>query len=176
MCAHDVWEPLEQALVASRDVIMSSQICVLKLQRFFTFLGRLSAERIFRGFSFLSRRIFSRIFSPDFFSSFLWEKVPRKILQENPRENPPKFIQQKSSNTFLQIAQGNTLDDRRWLPKTIKTGTSAPKPALNRGSRWAVPLNNTNLAIQGGSERDPNPPEPEITQKLLKNDPKCPPS
>ena len=23
-------------------------------------------------------------------------KVPRKILQENPRENPPKFIQQKS--------------------------------------------------------------------------------
>ena len=55
----------------------------------------------------MSRRIFSRIFSPDFFSSFLWEKVPRKILQENPRENPPKFIQQKSSNTFLQIAQGN---------------------------------------------------------------------
>ena len=54
----------------------------------------------------MSRRIFSRIFSPDFFSSFLWEKVPRKILQENPRENPPKFIQQKSSNTFLQIAQG----------------------------------------------------------------------
>ena len=64
------------------------------------------AERIFRGFLFLSRRIFSRIFSPDFFSSFLWEKVPRKILQENPRENPPKFIQQKSSDTFLQIAQG----------------------------------------------------------------------
>ena len=61
----------------------------------------------FRGFLFLSRRIFSRTFSPDFSSSFLWEKVPRKILQENPRQNPPKFIQQKSSNTFLQIAQGN---------------------------------------------------------------------
>ena len=63
------------------------------------------------------RTDFSRIFifePPDFFadflagffSSFLWEKVPRKILQENPRENPPKFIQQKSSNTFLQIAHG----------------------------------------------------------------------
>ena len=62
------------------------------------------------------RMDFSRIFifePPDFFAdflagffSFLWEKVPRKILQENPRENPPKFIQQKSSNTFLQIAQG----------------------------------------------------------------------
>ena len=54
----------------------------------------------------MSRRIFSRIFSPEFFSSFLWEKVPRKILQENPRENPPNSIQQKSSNTFLQIGRG----------------------------------------------------------------------
>ena len=50
----------------------------------------------FRGFS-------RRIFSPHFFG----EKVPRKILQENPRENPPKFIQQKSSDTFLQIGRGN---------------------------------------------------------------------
>ena len=84
------------------------------------------------------RTDFSRIFifePPDFFADFLagffllilWEKVPRKILQENLRENPPKFIQQKSSNTFLQIAQGNkfaarscrgffTLGDRCWLP------------------------------------------------------------
>ena len=48
----------------------------------------------FRGFS-------RRIFSPH----FVWEKVPRKILQENPRENPPKFIQQKSSDTLLQIGR-----------------------------------------------------------------------
>ena len=33
---HDAWEPLKQALSASRDVILSSQICVSKLQRFFT--------------------------------------------------------------------------------------------------------------------------------------------
>ena len=33
---HDVWEPLKQALLASRDVIISSQICVSKLQRFST--------------------------------------------------------------------------------------------------------------------------------------------
>ena len=33
---HDVWEPLKQALLASPDVIISSQICVSKLQRFFT--------------------------------------------------------------------------------------------------------------------------------------------
>ena len=51
----------------------------------------------FRGFFFLSRRIFSRIFSPDFFSSFLWEKIPRKssrkipgkILQNLYDKNPP---------------------------------------------------------------------------------------
>ena len=33
---HDVWERLQQALWASRDVMLSSQICVLKSQRFFT--------------------------------------------------------------------------------------------------------------------------------------------
>ena len=36
------------------------------------------------------------------------KKVPRKILQEkNPRQNPQTFIQQKSSDTFLQIGWGN---------------------------------------------------------------------
>ena len=33
---YDVLEPLKRALLASRDVIISSQICVSKLQRFFT--------------------------------------------------------------------------------------------------------------------------------------------
>ena len=63
---------------------------------------------------------FSRIFifgPPDFFADFLagffllifvGEKVPRKILQENPRENPPIFIQQKSSDTLLQ--NGRAID------------------------------------------------------------------
>ena len=66
------------------------------------------------------RTDFSRIFifePPDFFADFLAGffllifvgKVPRKILQENPRENPPNFKQQKSSNTFLQIGRGNIL-------------------------------------------------------------------
>ena len=39
--------------------------------------------RIFRGFC---RRIFS--------AYFCGAKVPRKVLQENPRQNPPEFIQQ----------------------------------------------------------------------------------
>ena len=52
---------------------------------------------------FLGRRISSRILS-GFFSSSLWEKVPRKILQENPRQNPPKFIQQKSPTHFCRRA------------------------------------------------------------------------
>ena len=62
------------------------------------------AERTPRGFLLLGRRIFPRIFSPDFFSSFLWEKVPRKILQENPRQNPPKIIRQKSPTHFCRGA------------------------------------------------------------------------
>ena len=33
---HDVWEALKQAILASRDVIISSQICVSKFQSFFT--------------------------------------------------------------------------------------------------------------------------------------------
>ena len=33
---HDVWEPLKQVLWASRDVIISSQICGSNVQRFFT--------------------------------------------------------------------------------------------------------------------------------------------
>ena len=56
------------------------------------------------GFLFLCRRISSRILSLDSFSSFSWEKVHRKILQENPRRNPPKFIQQKSPTTFCRGA------------------------------------------------------------------------
>ena len=59
--------------------------------------GRFSADRIFRGFLFLGRRIFSRILSPDFFPHFCGGKsAQKKILQQNPRQNPPKCIQQKS--------------------------------------------------------------------------------
>ena len=52
----------------------------------------------FCGFLFLGRRIFF-YFLTGFFS-FLWEKVPRRILQENPWQNPPKFIQQNSPTRF----------------------------------------------------------------------------
>ena len=86
----------------------------LLIFRGFLFLGR----RIFRGFS---RRIFSPHFSrififwavgffADFLAGFFLLIFVGKSAQKNPpgksRENPPKFIQRKSSNTFLQIAQG----------------------------------------------------------------------
>ena len=51
------------------------------------------AAGFFRGFC---RRVF-------FFLIFVG-KVPRKILQENPRQNPPKLIQQKSPTTFCRGA------------------------------------------------------------------------
>ena len=51
--------------------------------------------------------------------------MPRKILQENPRENPPNFIQQKSSNTFLQIGRG-----KKWLPKSDRNRKKVTYPLL----------------------------------------------
>ena len=48
--------------------------------------------------------IFSPILLPNSFSSILWEKVPRKILQDNPRQNPPKIIQQNSPTIFCRGA------------------------------------------------------------------------
>ena len=84
----------------------------------------------------MSRRIFSRIFSPDFFSSFLGKKVPRKIHSENPRENPPKFIQQKSSDTFLQIGRGKFSRMQRladWILSSteLEAFLQTPAPVLN---------------------------------------------
>ena len=93
--------------------------------------SKLLLER--NGLNILRFKLFRCIsyFSPDFFSSFLWEngfftdfyfraagffrgfsrrmfspyfcgeKVPTKILQENPRQNPPKIIQQKSPTHFF---------------------------------------------------------------------------
>ena len=64
------------------------------------------AERIFCGFwGGGARRSFFRGFCRRIFSPHsLWEKVPRKILQENPRQNPPKLTQQKSLTHFCRGA------------------------------------------------------------------------
>ena len=65
--------------------------------------GRLSAERIFRGFLFFGRRNFSRIFSPDFFSSFLRGKSAQK--------NPPGKSPEKSSKFYTtKILQHTSAD------------------------------------------------------------------
>ena len=67
---------------------------VFRISYVMIFLGSVFGRTHFCGFLFLGRRIFSRILSPDFFSSFLWDKCPRKILQENHRQKPPKLTQQ----------------------------------------------------------------------------------
>ena len=61
-----------------------------------------------------------------YFAHFCGRKCPeKKILQENPRENSPKFTQQKSSDTFLQIGRGNS---RRHLTEFFAELTEfAPK-------------------------------------------------
>ena len=70
-------------------------------------LGPAFAERIFRGFLFLSRWIFS----PDFFSSFLWEKVPRKILQENPGKILQNLYNNNPPTHFCRLAGASSNQD-----------------------------------------------------------------
>ena len=74
--------------------------------------------RIFR--SVFGRTDFSRVVffePPDFVADFVAGffllifvgKVPRKILQENPRQYPPNFIQQKSPTIFCRGARPRIL-------------------------------------------------------------------
>ena len=95
------------------------------------------------------RTDFLRIFlfePPDFFADFLAGffllifvgKEPRKIHSENPRENPPKFIQPKSSDTFLQIGRGKSysrifichVSEARKQPKERVFGPDIPRTSL----------------------------------------------
>ena len=68
-------------------------------------LGSVFGRADFSRILCLGRRIFSRILSLDFFSSFLWEKVPRKILQENPRQNPPNLHNKNPPTHFCRLAR-----------------------------------------------------------------------
>ena len=74
----------------------------------------------FRGFLFLGRRIFSRIFSPDFFSSFLWgkkcpekssRKIPAKILQNLYNKNPPTHFCRMAGAIFWR---GGAMSPKLW--------------------------------------------------------------
>ena len=84
---HDVWEPLKQVLLASRDVIISSQIiCVSKFQRFF----HISKHQRFPEWSWRSfwrhRWRTSGKFGRDFRASFAG-KIFRSIFHQNSTAN-----------------------------------------------------------------------------------------
>ena len=49
------------------------------------------------------------------FSHFCGEKVPRKILQEDRRQNPPKVIQQKSLTHFCRGARPKFVENFKQL-------------------------------------------------------------
>ena len=108
--------PLNGAIAPPWYLVSHGHICAIPqpiLQHIARYLcdtpQKKQARKSFLGSVFGSTD-FSRIFifgPPDFFSSFLWEKVPRKILQENPRQNPPKFIQQKSPTTSFCRGSGH---------------------------------------------------------------------
>ena len=73
-------------------------------------LGSAFGRTDFRRFDFWARRIFSRILSPDFFSSFLWEKSAQK---DHPWKSLIKFstfIQQKSPTNISAEGPGQEIE------------------------------------------------------------------
>ena len=85
------------------------------------------AERILRGFLFLSRRIFLRIFSPDFFSSFLRKKcpekssrkIPGKILRNLYNKNPPTHFCRLAGTTEASHEEWRHVKKVRKVPDTF---------------------------------------------------------
>ena len=101
------------------------------------------------------RTDFSRIFifgPPDFFADFLAGLFllifVGKSAQKNPPgkspRNPPKFVQQKSSDTLLQIGWGNNLIQRT-TSRTIRTSWIT-LPIFRSPKRTPKPKNRTNSA------------------------------
>ena len=57
-------------------------------------------------FAFVPPDFFTDVVVADFVSSFLWKSARKNLPGKSPAK-PPNFIQQKSSDTFLQIGGGN---------------------------------------------------------------------
>ena len=90
------------------------------------------------------RTDFSRIFvfePPDFLADFLAGffllifvgKSAQKNPPGKPRENPPNFIQQKSSNTFLQIGRGKNSENFTFLVLKWPFGTTEMRGVMFDG-------------------------------------------
>ena len=78
--------------------------------------GRILAERIFRGFLCLGRRVSSRIFSPDFFSHhFCGEKCPEK----SSRKIPGKSLQNLYNKNPRHISAEGPGQIIMWIRRKI---------------------------------------------------------
>ena len=130
-------------------------------------------------------------FVAGFFSSFLWEQVPRKILQENPQKNPPKCIQQNLWHTFLQRGRPNRVRSSvsrgfRQLSQQCEQGfSSAYKVLLSKNCQSRPGSRQKSLPKEVKSDRPPHSllsrvkqrglrilpqnPSPELREKLKGN-------
>ena len=129
------------------------------------------AERIFRGFLFLGRRISSRILSPGVFSSFLWEKSAQKNPPGKSRQNPPNFIQQKSPTHFCRGAGPTMGQNEAWVQSESFSKTAPESRDRQGGGKRGGGQNLTRRPPTENSFRPPHlstfPPPPPIPFLML---------
>ena len=102
----------------------------------------------FADFYFWAAGFSSRIFSPDFFSSFLWGKSAQKNPPGKSRSKSSKIYTTKIADTFLQrgranrIADTNFMDTYLWRGGQLSPQYQSPPGCLlrtRRGGPWAPP-------------------------------------
>ena len=94
---------VHEAAHACVPVLRMCPCCLLELS------GPASWQNgVFADFLFLGHRLFFADFLAGFLLLILGGRSAQKNPPGDPRENPPKFIQQKSSNTFPQIGRGKS--------------------------------------------------------------------
>ena len=61
----------------------------------------------------------------------MWQKLPRKLFQENPQQTPPEFAQQKSQTYFCRLPWSDFVSTvRRSLGIVIKPQAEAKNDLL----------------------------------------------
>ena len=104
----------------------------------------------FADFYFWAARFFSRILSPDFFSSFLWEKSAQKNPPGKSPAKSSKIYTTKIPDTFLQRGPGQQEERSKMRRKSVKNASKVCETPLGENTFG----DDTRLERRGASGRD----------------------